>query len=81
MQAIRLKSRSPVYWSCLAQCLYLQSRYKSDDPRLLKQALDYMKVALSLKPKDHLLWNALGVIAAHPSNERWKYRSRFIVPL
>lgn len=67
MQAIRLKSRSPVYWSCLAQCLYLQARYKSNDQNLIKQALHYMKIALSLKPKNHLLWNVLGVIAADPS--------------
>lgn len=34
---------------------------------MLTYSLDYMKVALSLKPNDYLLWNALGVIAAHPS--------------
>ncbi|CAF4366722.1 unnamed protein product, partial [Adineta steineri] len=31
MQAIRLKSRSSVYWSCLAQCVYIQARYHSND--------------------------------------------------
>lgn len=75
MQAIRLKPRSSLYWSCLAQAVYLQARYQSDDQLLLKQALDYMKVALSLKPKDPLLWNALGVIAAHPS-ERDREKSQ-----
>ena len=29
-------------------------------------ALEYLKVAISLKPNDYLLWNALGVVAAHP---------------
>ncbi|CAF0871759.1 unnamed protein product [Rotaria sp. Silwood1] len=67
MQAIRLNSRSAVYWSCLAQCVYIQARYNSDDQRLLMMALEYMKVAISLKPNDHLLWNALGVVAAHPA--------------
>jgi hypothetical protein len=66
MQAIRLKSRSAVYWSCLAQCVYIQARYNSDDQHMLTLALDYMKVAISLKPNDYLLWNTLGVIAAHP---------------
>jgi hypothetical protein len=66
MQAIRLKPRSPVHWSCLAQCLYVKARYQLNDTRLLTRALDYMKVAISLKSTDHLLWNAMGVIAAHP---------------
>ena len=66
MQAIRLKPRSPVYWSCLAQSTYIQAFYHSDRPRTMKLAFEYMKVAISLKPKDHLLWNALGVIAARP---------------
>ncbi|CAF2392028.1 unnamed protein product [Rotaria sp. Silwood2] len=67
MQAIHLKSRSAVYWSCLAQCVYIQARYNSDDQRLLMLALEYIKVAISLKPNDHLLWNTLGVVAAHPA--------------
>ncbi|CAF0802751.1 unnamed protein product [Rotaria sordida] len=67
MKAIHLKSRSAVYWSCLAQCVYIQARYNSDDQRMLMLALEYMKVAISLKPNDHLLWNALGVVAAHPA--------------
>ncbi|CAF3398891.1 unnamed protein product [Rotaria socialis] len=67
MQAIRLKSRSAVYWSCLAQCVYIQARHNSDEQRMLMLALEYMKVAISLKPNDHLIWNALGVIAAHPA--------------
>ncbi|CAF3843790.1 unnamed protein product [Adineta steineri] len=66
MQAIRLKSRSSVYWSCLAQCVYIQARYHSNDERMLLLSFEYMKVALSLKPTNYLLWNALGVIAAHP---------------
>lgn len=66
MQAIRLKPRSAVYWSCLAQCVYIQARYNSDNQSMFTIALDYMKVAISLKPNDYLLWNALGVIAAHP---------------
>lgn len=66
MQAIRLKSRSALYWSSLAQCFYIQARYRSDDQRLLELAVEYMKVAVSLKPNDYLLWNALGVIVAHP---------------
>ena len=66
MQAIRLKPRSAVYWSCLGQCLSIQARYNADDQRMLKSALEYLRVAVSLKPTDHLLWNALGVVAAHP---------------
>ncbi|CAF0867411.1 unnamed protein product [Adineta ricciae] len=66
MQAIRLKSRSAVYWSALAQCVYIQARYRSNDQQLFTLALEYMKVAVSLKSNDYLLWNALGVIAAHP---------------
>ena len=66
MQAIRLKSRSAVYWSSLAQCVYIQARYRSNDQQLFTLALEYMKVAVSLKSNDYLLWNALGVIAAHP---------------
>ena len=65
MQAIRLKPRSAVYWSCLAQCAYIQARYNSHKDHMLMTALEYMKVAVSLKPNDHLLWNALGVVAAH----------------
>ena len=67
MQAIRLKPRSSAYWSSLAQCMYIQARLKSDDLALLNLALEYMKVAITLKPTDHLLWNSLGVITAHPS--------------
>jgi hypothetical protein len=66
MQAIHLKPRSAVYWSCLAQCVYIQARYNSDDQRMFTLALEYLKIAISLKPNDHLLWNALGVVAAHP---------------
>jgi hypothetical protein len=66
MQAIRLKSRSAIYWSCLAQCVYIQARYNSDDQRMISLALEYFKVAISLKPNDYLLWNAVGVVAAHP---------------
>ena len=66
MQAIRLKPRSPVHWSCLAQCVYIQSRLNSDDQRMLTLASEYLKIAISLKPNDYLLWNALGVVAAHP---------------
>lgn len=66
MQAIRLKPRSAVYWSCLAQCLYIQARYNADDRSMLVSALEYLRIAVSLKPTDHLLWNALGVVAAHP---------------
>lgn len=69
MQAIRLRPRSPVYWSCLAQCVYVQSRFNSDDQRMLTLASEYLKIAISLKPNDYLLWNALGVVAAHPG--RW----------
>ena len=67
MQAIRLKPRSPVYWSCLAQSVYLQARCKAEDESLLTLAFKYLKVAISLRPKDYVLWNALGVVAAHPS--------------
>jgi hypothetical protein len=66
MQAIRLKPRSAVYWSCLSQCIYIQARYNSDDQCMFSLAFEYMKVAISLKPNDYLLWNALGVIAVHP---------------
>lgn len=66
MQAIRLKPRSAVYWSCLAQCLYVQARHNADDRNMLMSALEYLRIAISLKPTDHLLWNALGVVAAHP---------------
>jgi hypothetical protein len=66
MQAIHLKPRSAVYWSCLAQCVYIQARNNSDDQRMFTLALEYLKIAISLKPSDHLLWNALGVVAAHP---------------
>ena len=66
MQAIRLKPHSTVYWSCLAQCLYIQAANNNDNQRMLKSALEYLRVAVSLKPTDHLLWNALGVVAAHP---------------
>jgi tetratricopeptide (TPR) repeat protein len=66
MQAIHLKPRSAVYWSCLAQCVYIQARYNSNDQRMFTLALEYLKIAISLKPNDHLLWNALGVVAAHP---------------
>jgi cytochrome c-type biogenesis protein CcmH/NrfG len=66
MQSIRLKPRSPVYWSSLAQCVYIQARYHSDDQRMFTLALEYLKIAISLKPNDYLIWNALGVVAAHP---------------
>ena len=67
LQAIRLKPRSPIYWSCLAQCVYIQGRYKPEENRpLFTRAFEYMKIAISLRPTDHSLWNALGVIAAHP---------------
>jgi superkiller protein 3 len=81
MQAIRLKSRSAIYWSCLAQCVYIQARYNSDDERMFTLALDYLKVAISLKPNDYLLWNALGVVAAHPGKleEEIIYKFCFIV--
>lgn len=70
MQSIRLKRRSPIYWSCLAQCVYIQGRYKREENRpLFTRAFEYMKIAISLRPTDHSLWNALGVIAAHPG--RW----------
>lgn len=69
MQAIHLKSRSAVYWSCLAQCVYIQARYKSDDQHMLQSSIEYMKVALSFKSNDYLLWNALGVIAAHAGSK------------
>ena len=66
MQAIQLKPRSAVYWSCLAQCVYIQARHNSDDQRMFTLAFEYLKIAISLKSTDHLLWNALGVVAAHP---------------
>jgi tetratricopeptide (TPR) repeat protein len=71
MQAIRLKPRSAVYWSCLAQCVYIQARYHSDDQHMFTLALEYLKIAISLKPNDHLLWNALGVVAAHPGKAKF----------
>jgi len=71
MQAIRLKPRSPVYWSCLAQCIYIQARYNSDDQRMFTLALEYMKIAISLKPNDYLLWNTAGVVAAHPGKSEF----------
>jgi hypothetical protein len=72
MQAIRLKSRSSVYWSSLAQCVYIQARHNADDQRMFTQALEYMKVAISLKPTNYLLWNALGAIAAHPGKFQFR---------
>ncbi|CAF1230342.1 unnamed protein product, partial [Didymodactylos carnosus] len=65
MQAIRLCPRSPLYWSCLAHCLYIQYRLKLDD-QILLTSFNYMKIAVSLRTNDYRLWNSLGVIAAHP---------------
>lgn len=76
MQAIRLKPRTTVYWSSLAQCLYIQARYNADDQHMLMSALEYLRIAVSLKPTNHLLWNALGVVAAHPSELKYLIQRR-----